>query len=79
VIVKIGGVTNASKGSIMKRYKLSSNEPRQLTSAEIRRLNAPIDYSDIPPLSDEFFTKAKGASPQRQKGNSRPRRKLRSA
>ena len=36
----------------MKRY-------RQLTPAEARRLDAtPIDYSDIPPLGDEFFTNA---------------------
>jgi uncharacterized protein (DUF4415 family) len=44
----------------MKRYRLDPKIPRQLTPAEARRLDAlPIDYSDIPPLGDEFFTKAK--------------------
>jgi uncharacterized protein (DUF4415 family) len=44
----------------MKRYQLDPNKPRQLTPAESRRLHAtPLDYSDIPPLGDEFFTKAK--------------------
>jgi len=48
----------------MKRYRLDPKKPRQLTSAEARRLNAtPIDYSDIPPLGDEFFTKATEAWP----------------
>ena len=43
----------------MKRYRLDPEKPRQLTPAEARRLDAmPIDYSDIPPLGDEFFTKA---------------------
>jgi uncharacterized protein (DUF4415 family) len=43
----------------MKRYRLDSKKPRQLTPAEARRLDAtPIDYSDIPPLGNEFFTKA---------------------
>jgi len=42
-----------------KRYLLNPKKPRQLTPAEARRLEAaPIDYSDIPPLSDEFFEKA---------------------
>jgi hypothetical protein len=44
----------------MKRYRLDPKKPRQLTAAEQRRLAAlPIDYSDIPPLGDEFFKKAK--------------------
>ena len=44
----------------MKRYQLDPKKPRQLTPAEARRLNATaIDYSGIPPLDDEFFTKAK--------------------
>lgn len=48
----------------MKRYRLDANKPRQLTPAEARRLDAaPIDYSDIPPLGDEFFEKAKAAWP----------------
>ena len=48
----------------MKRYRLDPKKPRQLTPAEARRLDAmPIDYSDIPPLGDEFFTKATEAWP----------------
>ena len=44
---------------MMKRYQLDPKKPRHLTPAEARLLDAtPIDYSDIPPLSDEFFTKA---------------------
>jgi uncharacterized protein (DUF4415 family) len=43
----------------MKNYRLDPKKPRQLTPAEARRLDAtPIDYSDIPPLGDEFFIKA---------------------
>lgn len=43
----------------MKRYRLNPKKPRRLTPAEARRLDAaPIDYSDIPPLGEEFFTKA---------------------
>ena len=39
----------------MKRYRLNPKKPRQLTPAEARRLDAtPIDYSDIPPLSDDL-------------------------
>ena len=48
----------------MKRYRLDPSKLRQLTPAEARRLNAmPIDYSDIPPLGDEFFAKAREAWP----------------
>jgi uncharacterized protein (DUF4415 family) len=48
----------------MKLYKLDPKKPRKLTPAEARRLdNAPIDYSDIPPLGDEFFRKATAAWP----------------
>lgn len=48
----------------MKRYRLDPKKPRRLTPAEAGRLNAmPIDYSDIPPLGDEFFTKAKETWP----------------
>jgi uncharacterized protein (DUF4415 family) len=48
----------------MKRYRLDPKMPRQLTPAEARRLDAaPIDYSDIPQLGDEFFTKARAAWP----------------
>jgi uncharacterized protein (DUF4415 family) len=48
----------------MKRYQLDPKRTRQLTPAETRRLEAtPIDYSDIPPLEDEFFSKATVAWP----------------
>jgi len=48
----------------MKRYRLETKKPRQLTPAEARRLDAaPIDYSGIPPLGDEFFAKAVAAWP----------------
>jgi uncharacterized protein (DUF4415 family) len=44
----------------MKRYRLDSAKLRKLTPAESRRLDkTPIDYSDIPELSDEFFKNAK--------------------
>jgi uncharacterized protein (DUF4415 family) len=49
---------------MMKPYRLDPKKTRQLTPAEARRLNAmPIDYSDIPPLGDEFFTNAMEAWP----------------
>jgi uncharacterized protein (DUF4415 family) len=49
---------------MMKRYRLDPTQPRQLTLAEARRLDAkPIDYSDIPPLGEEFFAKATAAWP----------------
>src|SRR5271165_4351068 len=55
---------NANRGSAMKGYRLDPKNPRQLTPAEARRLDAtPIDYSDIPPLGDEFFAKATAAWP----------------
>jgi uncharacterized protein (DUF4415 family) len=48
----------------MKRYSLDPKKLRQLTPAESRKIDsAPIDYSDIPPLGDEFFAKAKAAWP----------------
>ena len=48
----------------MKRYQLDPKRPRQLTPAEALRLNAlPIDYSDIPPLDENFFKKAGEAWP----------------
>lgn len=48
----------------MKRYRLDPKKPRQLTPEEQARLHkARIDYSDIPPLGDEFFSKAKQAWP----------------
>jgi uncharacterized protein (DUF4415 family) len=43
----------------MKRYRLDPKKPRQLTPAEARRLDQmPIDYTDIPPLGDDFFAAA---------------------
>jgi hypothetical protein len=43
----------------MKNYRLDPTNPRQLTPEEERRLDrAEIDYSDIPPLGDEFFSRA---------------------
>lgn len=51
----------------MKRYQLDPKKPRRLTPAEARRLDtAPIDYSDIPPLGDEFFKKATVAWPPKK-------------
>jgi uncharacterized protein (DUF4415 family) len=48
----------------MKRYRLDPKKPRQLTPEEQERLDkARIDYSDIPPLGDEFFSKARQAWP----------------
>jgi uncharacterized protein (DUF4415 family) len=48
----------------MKRYRLDPNKPRRLTAKEKERLEAaPIDYSDIPPLGEEFFSKARRAWP----------------
>jgi len=48
----------------MKRYQLDPKKPRRLAPAEVHRLDAtPIDYSDIPPLGDEFFKKATAAWP----------------
>ncbi len=48
----------------MKRYRLDPERPRQLTPQEERRLKAArIDYSDIPPLGEEFFSRAKRAWP----------------
>ena len=48
----------------MKRYRQDPKKLRRLTPAETRRLDAaPLDYSDIPPLGDEFFTKATEAWP----------------
>jgi len=48
----------------MTRYRLDPQKNRQLTPAEAQRLDAmPIDYTDIPPLGDEFFSKAREAWP----------------
>jgi uncharacterized protein (DUF4415 family) len=43
----------------MKRFQLDPKNLPKLSPAQARRLDsAPIDYSDIPPLGDEFFAKA---------------------
>jgi uncharacterized protein (DUF4415 family) len=48
----------------MKRYQPDPKKPRQLTKEEQQRLDKiPIDYSDIPPLGEEFFSKAKQTWP----------------
>lgn len=50
----------------MRRYQPDPKRPRRLTKDEERRLEAaPIDYSDIPPLGDEFFANAKQPRPAR--------------
>jgi len=47
----------------MKRYRLDPNRLPKLTLEQARRLDrmkdSDIDYSDIPPLGDDFFRKAK--------------------
>lgn len=49
---------------MMKRYRLDEKKLRQLTPAEARRLRAtPIDYSDIPPLDEDFFAKVTAVAP----------------
>ena len=53
----------SSKNTVV-RYRLDPNNLRVLTPAEEARLDAlPIDYSDIPELTDEFFEKARAAWP----------------
>ena len=48
----------------MKRYRLNPKKPRKLTAVEAHLMDVtPIDYSDIPSLDDEFFTKATAAWP----------------
>jgi uncharacterized protein (DUF4415 family) len=48
----------------MTQYRLDPKKPRQLTPTEARRLDeTPINYSDIPPLGDDFFAKATAAWP----------------
>jgi uncharacterized protein (DUF4415 family) len=49
---------------MMKRDRLDPKKSRQLTAAELRRLDSkPIGYSDIPPLDEAFFAKAAAAWP----------------
>ncbi len=48
----------------MKHFRLDPKKPPRLKQDERRRLNEdPIDYSDIPPLGDEFFAKVNAAWP----------------
>lgn len=48
----------------MQRYHLDPKKPRKLTPAEAARLDkTPIEYSDIPPLGEEFFKRATAALP----------------
>jgi uncharacterized protein (DUF4415 family) len=46
----------------MKSFRLDPKNPPKLTRSQVERLDrmtdADIDYSDIPPLDDEFFAKA---------------------
>lgn len=52
----------------MKRFRLDPQKPRKLTPAQARRLEAaPIDYSDIPPLGEDFFQKAARGWPPAKK------------
>ena len=45
----------------MKRYRLDPKKPRQLTRSDLARIDRmkdeDIDYSDIPPLDNSFFTR----------------------
>jgi hypothetical protein len=58
---------------MIKRYRLDPKKPPQLTPEEQERIDtARIDYSDIPPLDDEFFARAKHPpAPERQHKRSR--------
>lgn len=50
---------------MMKHFRLDPKKLPKLTPAEARRIDAmPIDYSDIPPLGDDFFKKARAAKKQ---------------
>ena len=43
----------------MKRYRLDPKNPPKLKPAQLKRLESmPIDYSDIPPLTEEFIARA---------------------
>ena len=48
----------------MQRYRPYPQAPHELTAAELKALDAaPIDYSDIPPLGDDFFAKVQAHWP----------------
>lgn len=52
----------------MKKFELNAANPPKLTPEQAERLDkAPIDYSDIPELGDEFFSKATTAWPPAKK------------
>ncbi len=58
-LIRLERRTVVKRGSMKRRYKLDPKKPRKLTPASARRLDkTAIDYSDIPPLGDEFFAKA---------------------
>jgi hypothetical protein len=64
----------------MKRHRLDPKKPRQLTPAEALRLDAtPIDYSNIPPLGEEFFTFTPSRSTTAPKKNARTGGRLKPA
>ena len=45
---------------MIKRYRVDPKNPLRLTPEQEQRLKkARIDYSDIPPLGDEFFSTAR--------------------
>ncbi len=51
---------DVARGSSMKRYRLDPEKPQRLTPEEESRLGkTAIDYSDVPPLGEEFFSQAK--------------------
>lgn len=48
----------------MQRYRPYPQAPHELTAAELKALDAaPIDYSDIPLLGDDFFARVQVAWP----------------
>lgn len=45
---------------MIKRFKLDPNNPPEMTAEQLKRLDEmPIDYSDIPELTDDFFKNAR--------------------
>lgn len=59
----------------MKRYRLDPKNPPRLSKTDLARLDRmkdeDIDYSEIPPLDEEFFTKATVAPPSRMSSEER--------
>jgi hypothetical protein len=57
---------------MMKRFKLDPKNLPEMTAAQLKRLDEmPIDYSDIPELDEEFFTKAKVLTGSQAKSRTR--------